>query len=268
MGRYSLRRTDGRVVVSTPLEKLCAADQEYIRQKSGQPPVGQAKTPRHAGPNAKPVWTMDLAKMGIPDAPARGTIGGQEFTVQEAKLESGILELREGADFFPDKSVKVFLFFEEGETPEGKTYRIAPKQKFDGLQARVHMQYKPAGDQGFGETEMFTDEYAMILEFGKKEAGKISGRIYIALPDKQKSFVAGTFVVVLEDETSEPGTGEIAGQITLKGSGAARMDHCRLPGKKPRRNAGVSGCGHQARWFVFLRELPDVETAESSGPLG
>jgi hypothetical protein len=133
-------------------------------------------------------------------------------------LENGILELREGKDFFPDKSLTVFLFLEDGATSEGRTLRISPKQESGGPQVHVHMRYKLAGDQGFGETEMFTDKFAMILEFGKKQAGKIPGRIYVALPDKQKSFVAGTFAVVLDDETSEPSTGDIAGQITLKGA--------------------------------------------------
>ena len=132
-------------------------------------------------------------------------------------MENGILELREGKDFFPDKSLKIFMFLEEGATAEGRKFRISPKQEFGGPQVHVHMQYKPAGDQGFGETEMFMEQFAMILEFGKKQAGKIPGRIYVALPDKQKSFVAGTFEVVLDDETSEPGTSDIAGRITLKG---------------------------------------------------
>ena len=215
-GKVQLRKADGRVI-SVALEKLSVADQEYVRQQSGQSSVERKKAPQGADKNAKPVWTMDLAQMGIPDVPARGSVGGQEFTVQEAKMENGILELREGKDFFPDKSLKIFMFLEEGATAEGRKFRISPKQEFGGPQVHVHMQYKPAGDQGFGETEMFIDKFAMILEFGRKQAGKIPGRIYVSLPDKLKSFVAGTFAVVLDDETSEPGTGEIAGRITLKG---------------------------------------------------
>jgi len=39
------------------------------------------------------------------------------------------------------------------------------------------------------------DKYAMILEYGKKAGGKLPGRIYVCLPDKEHSVVAGTFAV-------------------------------------------------------------------------
>jgi len=193
-GKVHLRRADGRVV-AVPLEKLGAADQEYIKQKSGRPPLGREKTPRPAEAVSKPIWTMDLAKMVIPDLPAAGAISGQDFTVQEAKLEGGILTLREGKEFFPDKSVKLFLFLKEGETLVGKTFRIAPNREFGGPQVHVHVQWKPKGDQGFGQTEIFMDKYAVVLEFGRLKDNAIPGKIYLCLPDKSKSYVAGTFTI-------------------------------------------------------------------------
>ena len=44
------------------------------------------------------------------------------------------------------------------------------------------------------ETEMFMRDYAMRLEFGRVENGKIPGKIYLSMPDKMQSYMAGTFV--------------------------------------------------------------------------
>ena len=54
------------------------------------------------------------------DLPARGAIAGHPFVVEKATMkEGGILELREGEDFFADRSITVFIFeIEAGETPD------------------------------------------------------------------------------------------------------------------------------------------------------
>jgi len=59
------------------------------------------------------------------------------------------------------------------------------------------------------------DKYAMILEYGKKAGGKLPGRIYVCLPDKEHSVVAGTFAIALPGQTSEAGTGTISGTVRL-----------------------------------------------------
>jgi hypothetical protein len=48
------------------------------------------------------------------------------------------------------------------------------------------------------ETEMFTNNYVMRLEFGALENGKLPGKIYVCLPDKMKSFVGGRFVAEIK----------------------------------------------------------------------
>lgn len=43
------------------------------------------------------------------------------------------------------------------------------------------------------KTEMFSDKFSMRLEFGRSKAGKLPGRIYLCVADKDRSHVAGTF---------------------------------------------------------------------------
>ena len=42
-------------------------------------------------------------------------------------------------------------------------------------------------------TQLFTNGYAMKIEFGSVAADKMTGKIYLCLPDVSKSFVAGSF---------------------------------------------------------------------------
>lgn len=217
-GRVHLRKADGQVV-AVPLEKLSAADQEHVRQAARQPAAGQekprepARTAKPAAP--KPVWTMSLARMRIPESAASGKIHGKDFLVASAEFQNGVLTLRQGEDTFPDLALTIFLFLKEGETVEGKKFRVTPKDGFGS--PHVHVKWREKKGEGMPKSETFMKEYAMVLELGKKQRGKIPGKIYACMPDESRSFVAGTFTIVLQDETSEPGAGEIGGKITVQG---------------------------------------------------
>ena len=40
----------------------------------------------------------------------------------------------------------------------------------------------------------------MKLELGKRKDGRLPGKIYVCIDDKEKSFVAGSFEAVVEQE--------------------------------------------------------------------
>lgn len=213
-GKVHLRRADGQVV-AVPLEKLSAADQAHVRQAAAGQEKPREPAPTAKPPAAKPVWTMSLARMKIPEGAASGKIHGRDFLVEAAELENGILTLRQGEDFFPDLALTIFLFLKDGETAEGKKFRVTPKSGFGS--PHVHVKWREKKGEGMPETETIMEKYAMLLELGKKQRGRIPGKIYACLPDESRSFVAGTFTIVLQDETSEPGAGEIGGKITARG---------------------------------------------------
>ena len=136
-------------------------------------------------------WNMDIADLVIPNKDLTGRIHGENFAVDAAKIESGILSLSKGTDFFPDQTALIFLFLREGEQLEGKKYFISRDQG-SGV-PHIHIKWKATG-KNIPETEMFMRDYAMRLEFGEIESGKIPGKIYLSLPDKMESYMAGTFM--------------------------------------------------------------------------
>jgi uncharacterized membrane protein YjgN (DUF898 family)/Tfp pilus assembly protein PilF len=135
-------------------------------------------------------WDMDIGPQDIPDAPAGGMIHGQQFSVESAKIENGILTLRQGGDFFADRSFMIFLFLKEGESLEGKVFRVTRESGFGS--PHIHMKWKK-DKKNLPETKVFTNDYAMQLEFGHVEDGRLAGRLYLSLPDDKKSYTAGRF---------------------------------------------------------------------------
>ena len=212
-----LKKSTGSLI-TVPIARLSAADRGYLRslkQSAPEPAADSGQRGDLTPPQGKPVWTMSLSRMKANEAQVSGSIHGQGFTPDKAELDNGILTLREGKDFFPDRSVKVFLFLAEDETVVGKTYRIAAQQGFGVPHVRI--QWKKEGST-FGESETFMNEYAMALAFGKSQGGQLPGKIYLSVPDKSKSVIAGAFSVEIFDATHPETTQtEISGNVILQG---------------------------------------------------
>ena len=134
---------------------------------------------------------MDLKDLHIPEIIASGKIHGEDFTVENAKINAGILTLRQGEDFFADREVMIFLFLGKDEKPGGKTFHISKESNVSV--PHIHMKWKEK-NKNVPKTQIFIKDYVMRLELGTREGRKLPGKIYLALPDTLKSFVAGRFV--------------------------------------------------------------------------
>ena len=140
--------------------------------------------------DAVPEWKKDVSTAPIPAAPVSGMAHGVKFKVEKAKIQNGILSLRQGKNFFADQEFKIFTFLKKGENLAGKKFIVKPNGGFGS--PHVHFSYK-IKNKNLPKTEMFMNKYTMKLEFGKVSGKKISGKIYLCLPDKAKSFIAGSF---------------------------------------------------------------------------
>jgi len=127
-------------------------------------------------------WTLNLEGLTIPDSPAAGRVAGQNFVCERGYLSNGYLTLRNG-----DLAVSVNL---SGATPDalaGKSINVTTNAP-DA--ARVSLRWKD-GDQTMHES--FTNDYAMLLNFGDVERNRVNVSIYLCTSDNKKSYVAGTF---------------------------------------------------------------------------
>jgi Tfp pilus assembly protein PilF len=167
-------------------------------QKAKEYLLGQGKKAAETPALAKApsvIWKRDLKNVIPPATLARGMINGDTFVSKTAEFANGILTIRDGEDFFPDHAVMVFLFLKKDETPEGKTYSISRTSGFGS--PHIHMKWKPENSK-VPKTKIFTKDYSMRLNLGTIKNGKLPGKIYLCLPDKMKSVVAGSFTAVVK----------------------------------------------------------------------
>jgi hypothetical protein len=172
---------------------LLAAGAFIVVKKGGLKLPGRRAVPDQAQPPASAAtvgagWTLDLSKVTIPDKTAAGSVQGQAFALQRASLQGGTLSLRQGATWPPDLGFTVLLFARQAEDLSGKTVEISADRT--PPMPRVILRWKDAG-QPVNRT--YHSGYALRIEFGQPAGGRMPGKIYLCLPDEEKSYVAGTF---------------------------------------------------------------------------
>jgi hypothetical protein len=165
-----------------------------LLREGGEWKVDEAKWGEPGPAAAKPAPVAQAKPAAIPQAAAQGSVNGVAFRVEKAELRNGILELRQGSDFFADRSFTIFLFLKGGESVDGKRY-VVGNDEFGN--PHVHLSYKVEG-AGLPKTEMFMSKYRMTLEFGASKGGSIPVRIDLHTPDKANSFVSGTFAAEIK----------------------------------------------------------------------
>jgi hypothetical protein len=127
-----------------------------------------------------------------------GKIRGREFNPDRVVLDlrAGTLEFRQGNEFFPDLALTVFLFLEEGETPDGQRFDVLG-DKPGNISNHIHVKWKVAGME-LPKTKIIMDGYEMKLQFGDASNGKLPGVIKVGIPgDTNVSFV-GKFDATLQ----------------------------------------------------------------------
>jgi hypothetical protein len=133
------------------------------------------------------VWALDLSEKAYPTDVVSGRIHGRDFACERATLQGGTLTLRHGRSGTPDLGMSIYFFADGPEDLGGKTLSVTTNNV---RSPRVMLRWKDAGQ---AVTEPFKSGYALKLEFGDVNAGRLPGKIYMCLPDEMQSCVAGTF---------------------------------------------------------------------------
>lgn len=163
-------------------------------------PVPQAHT-KEGATNAAPVaaiWTLDPSKAVVPERMVSGRLHGREFVCEKALFSGGILSLRQGAAWPPDLGLDILLSAQKAEQLNGKSIVIAPGAR--SVVAKIVLRWKD--EQNQAQSRDFTTGYALNLFVGPANGQRLSAKVYVALPDRQESFAAGTF----EAEVVQPRT--------------------------------------------------------------
>jgi len=148
-------------------------------------------------------WTLNVTNATIPAGQVVGSIHGNGFLCERATFKAGRLSFRQGPPALPDLGITVSLGVRQAEQLRGKAVVVTPINPVPA--PRIALRWKD--DQQEPVTEHIHSGYAMKIVFGAVVDGRIHGRLFIALPDEQKSFAAGDF----EAEITKP-TQPLAGK--------------------------------------------------------
>jgi hypothetical protein len=164
--------------------------------------------PANPEPAADP-YQMDPGKHVVPDRPAAGRLSGKTFTPDRVELHGRTLTLRQGKDFFADLEVAIDLRGDDKTPPTPVKLTVRPDQKWTDRTV-PSLATKVRDGQSLPKTEFIRDGYALTLELGGRDKGEVPGKIYLCLPDDQKSYLAGTFRATwVRPATAPPGPDEV-----------------------------------------------------------
>lgn len=156
---------------------------------------------RNNGPAAVPnlpivpaVWTLNPLTNSIPEGRANGMLAGTNFLVETARIDpvgtALVLRLVQGAVTSPDREMLIYLHLKPGETLAGHTWTIAKDMAAGVPEVKKRWKTDP---KYAPQLKTIPSGYALQLELGQATNATVSGKIFLALPDDEKSVVAGYF---------------------------------------------------------------------------
>ena len=108
--------------------------------------------------------------------------------MERAGFQNGSLTLREGTRGAVEFGAIINFSGAQPEDLSGKTIDVTTNAE---KAAKVTLRYKD--DSGTVQKPNFDAGYALRLEFGALANNRLPGKIYLCLPDDEKSYLVGTF---------------------------------------------------------------------------
>jgi hypothetical protein len=151
-----------------------------------------ARSPEKPAPVAPPAsdtnWILTLADAVIPEATVAGRIHGQNFITERAAFQNGVLTLRSGTKGPLEFGMQINFSGAPAESLAGQTINVSTNAD---KAAHVQLRWKsPAGEV---QKDNYDAGYALRVEFGALANNHLPGKIYLCLPDAEKSYLMGTF---------------------------------------------------------------------------
>jgi DNA-directed RNA polymerase subunit RPC12/RpoP len=168
-----------------PPKKTASALKAVVAVTNVAPPPKPAPV---APPASDTNWMLTLDDAVVPDTTASGRIHGQDFIIGRAIFQNGTLTLRDAAHGPIQNGLQINFSGALPETLAGQSLNIIADTN---KSARVTLLWRDA--DGTMQKTNYVDSYAMRLEFGALADNHLPGKIYLCLPDVEKSYLMGTF---------------------------------------------------------------------------
>jgi hypothetical protein len=156
-----------------------------------------SEAPERKGPLAPAVYTLDVSSVTLSDGRANGMVSGTNFVVDEAYVElsgtSQVLHLIHHPPYNPDLELFIYIQLKSGGTLAGRSFSVAKDAKGTEI---VQVTKRRGAKPGMAaEIKSYNTGFALKLEVGQGKDGEIPAKLFVALPDKEQSVVAGSVTV-------------------------------------------------------------------------
>ena len=178
-------------------------------------PLGEM--PKVELPAIVAAWEMDPAKHAIPTGgPVSGKFRGEAATF-DVQAEKDCLRFRVIKGNTPVTALEIRIK-DPAKSIEGLTTTVKPDQP-DSPDLPVIIVSNPANISEI--PKIINSGYSLTLSLGKREKGKLSGKVFLSLADDQKSFVAGSFnadwIRAITELPGEDDMPFVHGKLTIAG---------------------------------------------------
>ena len=153
-----------------------------------------------AQPSVKisPLWKLDLAGAAVPQQPVAGRIHGRDFVSRQTVLQGSLLMFHSKRGWQSPINAGIFIstnvfLTNAAQSLNGRGFDISTNHM--GFAPGVSLFWR---DGGLRVMEVFTNNFAMKLQFGDLSNNTLPGEIYLCLPDTAKSYLAGTFTAEVQ----------------------------------------------------------------------
>src|SRR5262249_2757334 len=131
-------------------------------------------------------WTLNVKDATIPDNPASGQLHGADFQLKRTLFRNGNLR------FISSDGQISLMIHNVGDSIANSSIEVQATSKDNA--PKIEIAWKD-GDEN--KTATFQDGYAMELKVDAAKGRRIRGHIYLCLPDDSKSYIAGTFTIIM-----------------------------------------------------------------------
>lgn len=130
-----------------------------------------------------------LVRQG-PGTRLQGRIHGQDFEPDRVDLIDGVLRMRQGGGFFPEREIAI-VFGDAAVLGERIKRAVAPGQ---ADVPEVHVSWRDA--QGQPQTDIIRRGYRLEVDLAPGARNRLSGYLQIVLPDRWESYASGDVDVI------------------------------------------------------------------------
>jgi DNA-directed RNA polymerase subunit RPC12/RpoP len=152
-------------------------------------PAKKIDPPKPSAPPASDAnWMLTLNTNEIPGTPVAGRIHAQDFLIERATFQNGTLTLRAGQKGAVEFGALINFGGAQAESLSGQAINVAADTD---QAAKISLRWKDAA--GEVQKAEYDSGYALRLEFGALERNRLPGKIWLCLPDPEKSYLLGSF---------------------------------------------------------------------------